>query len=71
MKYSEKEIADAIYDLITTMETTVNETSTLFLLRKELDELRQKHPVINEIYEYGPDGPVGIGLGKIGGHTVG
>lgn len=61
-KYTEKELAEAISDLIVVAE---------FYNQSELNVLRKKHPVIDEICEFGPDGPVGIGLGNFGGHAVG
>lgn len=61
-KYTEQELAEAISDLIAASE---------FYNQSELDILRKKHPVIDEICEFGPDGPCGMGLGNYGAHAVG
>lgn len=63
MKYSEKEMADAIQELI---DIIISKIRT-----HEFYQLCEKHEVIHEIYQFGPDGPAGIGLGNFGGHAVG
>lgn len=67
-KYTEQELALAINDLIVIAENFEICGMTLI---EELNALREKHEVIEEICTYGPDGPVGIGLGNFGGHAVG
>jgi hypothetical protein len=37
----------------------------------ELQELVKKHKILQELAEFGPNGPVGLGIGRIGGHAVG
>lgn len=74
MKYSEKEMADAIDDLLSFINGVAQygtEESKFFPFKQKFDELMVKHPVIKEIDNFGPDGPVGIGLGNFGGHAVG
>lgn len=38
---------------------------------QELERLKIAHPCVEELDEYGPNGPVGIGLGRMGGHAIG
>lgn len=38
---------------------------------EELEQLKKDHSCIEELDEYGPNGPVGIGLGRMGGHAIG
>jgi hypothetical protein len=38
---------------------------------EELEKLKSDHSCIDEIDEFGPNGPCGIGLGNFGGHAVG
>jgi len=67
MKYSEKEMADAIDNLISIIANSHDGTDLLYKFQLACE----KHPVIQEIYNYGPNGPAGIGLGNFGGHAVG
>jgi len=38
---------------------------------EQLEKLKSDHSSINEVDEYGANGPAGIGLGNYGGHAVG
>lgn len=38
---------------------------------EQREALKFTHPCIQELDDYGPNGPVGLGLGVIGGHAVG
>ena len=62
-KYTEFEMAKAINALWEIVCDSVNETIQ--------DTLKEQHPVIDEIDEFGPAGPAGIGLGRFGAHAVG
>lgn len=35
------------------------------------DNPEKLHNLVNQLDEYGPNGPAGIGLGNYGGHAVG
>ena len=59
VSYTEKELATAINDLLDLLSET------------ERDTMFEKHHCCEEIWYFGPDGPVGIGLGKYGGHAIG
>jgi hypothetical protein len=36
----------------------------------KLQELIESNSVINEVEEFGAGGPIGLGLGKFGGHAI-
>ena len=38
--------------------------------RKQLDKSTSSH-IFYELHSFGPTGPVGLGLGRIGGHAIG
>lgn len=61
MKYTEEELAKAIEALIETYSLNTKEG---------FDKLCEQHPCIEEINLFSADGPVGLGLGKYGGHSV-
>lgn len=37
----------------------------------EVEKLMDQHPCIREVSQFGANGPVGLGLGRIGGHAIG
>lgn len=59
-----------IYDFESAMED-MWELICSYATRDELLDLKNDHPILEELDEYGPGGPVGIGLGQIGGCGVG
>jgi glutamine synthetase adenylyltransferase len=61
--YTYKEMSDALNDMWEILLKKLNP--------QEIEELKDKHPVINELDESGPQGYCGIGLGKYGGHAIG
>lgn len=65
MRYSERELAEAIEALLGCVRDLHDDPDAA------IDRLKEKHPVIDEIDEFGPRGPAGIGLGRFGGHAVG
>lgn len=62
MKYSERDLASAIDALLKKLKDASEE---------ELEALFNEHPCIHEVNEFGADGPIGLGLGRFGGHAVG
>ncbi len=66
MSYSEKQYAEAleaVWDALEALEGCDYDTVD----RKTLME---KYPILHEINEFGAQGPVGLGLGKFGGHAI-
>lgn len=63
MSYHTQDLADCMEVMWDLMKKYVPEDV--------LEQLKNDHAAINEIDEYGAAGPVGIGLGKMGGHAIG
>lgn len=38
--------------------------------QEELEQLTKDQPLLEELYEFGINGPIGLGLGNFGGHSV-
>lgn len=60
--YTDAEYAEALDVLVKALEVSAPE-----MLRQFAD----RFPVIDEVEDFGPFGPVGQGLGRMGGHAVG
>jgi hypothetical protein len=61
--YKYNEMSEALNDMWELLKEKVSPP--------ELEALKEKHPVIHELDESGPNGYCGIGLGKYGGHAIG
>ncbi len=66
MKYTERQLAEAIERLMKTIQEIDPEHAEEYLDRDE-----KEFEVIGHIRFYGPYGPLGLGLGRFGGHAVG
>ncbi len=63
MKPTEKELVEALAFLWEKLKTHIPEA--------EQNEITEKFNCVDEIEQFGVDGPVGMGLGRYGGHAVG
>jgi len=41
-----------------------------FIPEEEQEKIKAEHDVVDEIDQFGATGPVGLGLGRYGGHAV-
>lgn len=62
MKYTEKQLADAIAALLQIIVDAG--------MDDKVEEVCNQHQCVEEVNLFGPDGPVGLGLGRFGGHAV-
>jgi len=61
--YTKFDLESAMEAMWEVLKTTASE--------EQLEKLKSDHSSINEVDEYGANGPAGIGLGNYGGHAVG
>lgn len=61
--YSQRDLETALGDLWEAVEK--------LLPTPIIEELTKKNHILAELWECGRNGPVGIGLGRFGGHAVG
>ena len=60
--YPEKDLVSALDAVWARLTELVTE--------EEKERLMLTHPVLDELEEFGPGGPLGAGLGRCGGHAI-
>lgn len=60
--YTARQLEESLCELFRLVESRLTDS--------ECDALRAYYP-LEELFDYGIHGPVGLGLGRVGGHAIG
>ena len=61
-RYTERELTTTIEKLIELLKPHLSD--------EHFDKICQEDPIIEEVNQFGPGGPCGMGLGYYGGHAI-